>query len=100
MNLFAKEFVAAQDPADPGVLVLSCFAGAAFELEGAVLVNPHDPEEIAEALASALAMPLEERKARHERDRAAIERRSARMWAQEFLAALEAAAANRFAMAA
>ncbi|MCS6879276.1 MAG: trehalose-6-phosphate synthase [Geminicoccaceae bacterium] len=100
MNLFAKEFVAAQDPEDPGVLVLSCFAGAAFELEGAVLVNPHDPQEIAEALASALAMPLEERKARHARDRAAVELRCARSWAQGFLAALEAAAAARFAAAA
>ena len=51
MNLVAKEYVAAQRPADPGVLVLSCFAGAAQELTDAVLVNPYDSDAIAEALA-------------------------------------------------
>lgn len=67
MNLVAKEFVAAQNPADPGVLVLSRFAGAASQLDGALLVNPHDPGEMAEAMRQALLMPLEERRARYAR---------------------------------
>ncbi len=67
MNLVAKEYVAAQDPADPGVLVLSRFAGAASQLDGALLVNPHDPGEMAEAMRAALCMPLEERRARYQR---------------------------------
>lgn len=67
MNLVAKEFVAAQDPADPGVLVLSRFAGAACQLDGALLVNPHDPGEMAEAMRQALLMPLEERRLRYRR---------------------------------
>ena len=65
MNLVAKEYVAAQDPEDPGVLVLSRFAGAARECEAALLVNPYDTEAVAAAIARALAMPLEERRARH-----------------------------------
>lgn len=65
MNLVAKEFVAAQSAEDPGVLILSCFAGAARELhEGAVTINPIDPEDIVESLHRALAMPLSERRAR------------------------------------
>lgn len=67
MNLVAKEFVAAQDPQDPGVLVLSRFAGAASQLDGALLVNPHDPGEMAEAMRIALTMPLRERIARYQR---------------------------------
>lgn len=66
MNLVAKEFIAAQDPEDPGVLVLSSMTGAAQELTDAVIVNPYDIDQIAEGLAQALAMPLEERKARWE----------------------------------
>src|SRR5690606_5968555 len=46
MNLVAKEFVAAQDPEDPGVLVLSRFAGAAMQLKDALIINPNSPEEI------------------------------------------------------
>jgi trehalose 6-phosphate synthase len=61
MNLVAKEFVAAQDPKDPGVLILSRFAGAARQLTEALLVNPNSPEEIGEALHLALTMDLEER---------------------------------------
>jgi hypothetical protein len=57
MNLVAKEYVAAQDPDDPGVLILSCFAGAAEQLVDALLVNPHSPEEMADAIATAKAMP-------------------------------------------
>ena len=65
MNLVAKEFVAAQDADDPGVLILSRFAGAAHECAAALLVNPYDPEGVAIAINRALAMPLEERRQRH-----------------------------------
>jgi len=66
MNLVAKEYVAAQDPEDPGVLVLSRFAGAARELTSALIVNPYDCVGMAEALDRALSMPLAERKDRYE----------------------------------
>ncbi|MGI8942841.1 MAG: alpha,alpha-trehalose-phosphate synthase (UDP-forming) [Qipengyuania sp.] len=66
MNLVAKEYIAAQDPADPGVLVLSQFAGAAAQLPDAVLVNPHSPDDLAHAIGIALDMPLEERRRRYE----------------------------------
>ena len=56
MNLVAKEYVAAQSPADPGVLVLSKFAGAANELDAALLVNPHDIDSMARTIATALTM--------------------------------------------
>ncbi|MXN45317.1 alpha,alpha-trehalose-phosphate synthase (UDP-forming) [Shinella kummerowiae] len=64
MNLVAKEYVAAQNEDDPGVLLLSRFAGAARELKDAVLVNPYDVEGTAEAIARSLVMPLEERRER------------------------------------
>lgn len=65
MNLVAKEYVAAQDPDNHGVLVLSQFAGAAQELTSALIVNPYDRDEVAAALDRALSMPLAERIARH-----------------------------------
>ena len=65
MNLVAKEYVAAQNPADPGVLILSRFAGAAAGMPEAILVNPYDIDAVAEAIAAALVMPQEERQARH-----------------------------------
>ena len=61
MNLVAKEYVAAQDPDDPGVLILSRFAGAALQLSEAVLVNPHSPDDVAHAIGTALDMPRKER---------------------------------------
>jgi trehalose 6-phosphate synthase len=61
MNLVAKEYVAAQDPEDPGVLILSRFAGAADQMQEAVLVNPHSAEEVSDAIITALKMPREER---------------------------------------
>jgi len=64
MNLVAKEYVAAQNPFDPGVLVLSEFAGAARQLDTAVLVNPHDIDGMAQKISRALVMPLEERRER------------------------------------
>jgi trehalose 6-phosphate synthase len=90
MNLVAKEYVAAQDPADPGVLVLSCFAGAAAQLEEAVIVNPHSAEDIVDGIARALAMPLAERQARHKAMLARISEHDVVWWSRTFLEALEA----------
>jgi trehalose 6-phosphate synthase len=89
MNLVAKEFVAAQDPADPGALVLSRFAGAAGELHGALLVNPLDPDEIAERLDEALVMPAEERLARWTQMIAVVRENGVKAWSRAFMAALE-----------
>ncbi len=88
MNLVAKEYVAAQDAADPGVLVLSRFAGAAPEFPQAVLVNPYDPDEIAEGLHQALVMPEAERRSRWEALDVAVHKVTAASWARDFLAAL------------
>jgi len=89
MNLVAKEYVAAQDPEDPGMLVLSRFAGAAPYLAGALLVNPLDPDEIAERMHEALSMPLEERLARWRPMEAEVRQHTARSWCHGFLEALE-----------
>jgi trehalose 6-phosphate synthase len=86
MNLVAKEYVAAQDPESPGVLVLSRFAGAAAEMAGALLVNPHDPEDITDALDRAITMPVEERRERWTQDYAALSKPAGGNWAQAFLA--------------
>ena len=91
MNLVAKEFLAAQDPADPGVLVLSRFAGAAEQLKEAVLVNPYDTNEMAEAIHRALTMPFEERVAKHASLMATIRRYDVHWWRRRFLAELERA---------
>ena len=88
MNLVAKEFVAAQDPQDPGVLVLSRFAGAAQQLTAAVMVNPHDPDEMTDALATALTMTLAERQDRWQAMWRAIEGCSALGWGRSFVASL------------
>jgi trehalose 6-phosphate synthase len=88
MNLVAKEFVAAQEAGDPGVLVLSKFAGAAVELRDAVLTNPYHPDGMARSLDQALRMPLEERRMRHERLLAAVQKRTAETWAEDFLTVL------------
>ena len=88
MNLVAKEYVAAQDDDDPGVLILSRFAGAAEDLEEALIVNPYDIDDVATAMQRALKMPLGERVERH---RALLERVRARdvtHWREQFLAAL------------
>ena len=90
MNLVAKEYVAAQDPEDPGVLLLSRFAGASFELSDAVLTNPWHEEGMARDLDRALRMPLEERRAQHRKLLAAVHRTTAASWAEDFLTALEA----------
>jgi len=88
MNLVAKEFVAAQDPEDPGVLILSRFAGACQELHSAILVNPYDTEATAGAIAQALEMPLEERKERWKSMMDALDANGVEHWCQDFLAVL------------
>jgi alpha,alpha-trehalose-phosphate synthase [UDP-forming]/trehalose-phosphatase len=85
MNLVAKEFVAAQDPDDPGVLLLSKFAGAAEHLTLALLTNPYHPDGLASDLDTALRMPREERTARHGALRAIVWRDTAAAWAKRFL---------------
>lgn len=89
MNLVAKEYVAAQSPEDPGVLVLSRFAGAAQELSGALLVNPYDIEGVSDALATALAMPLEERRERWEVMLKRLKQFDIVTWRESYLQALQ-----------
>ena len=89
MNLVAKEYVAAQDGADPGVLVLSRFAGAAQELDGALLVNPHDIAATAAAIAAALTMPPDERVARWRAMYDHLVANDVVRWRGTFLGALE-----------
>ncbi|PYD76135.1 alpha,alpha-trehalose-phosphate synthase (UDP-forming) [Novacetimonas pomaceti] len=91
MNLVAKEYIAAQDPADPGVLILSHFAGAAPELDEAVLVNPYDTDEIADALHQALTMQRPERQTRWTALEKEVCRTTAVSWANDFLRALDGA---------
>ncbi|MFC3097219.1 alpha,alpha-trehalose-phosphate synthase (UDP-forming) [Alteraurantiacibacter palmitatis] len=88
MNLVAKEYVAAQDPEDPGVLILSRFAGAAEQLgkddKGAVLVNPYSPDDLSHAIRLALDMPLEERKARYQAMIGTIREDNIQWWTEAF----------------
>jgi trehalose 6-phosphate synthase len=88
MNLVAKEYVAAQDPDDPGVLILSRFVGAAINFRSALQVNPYDAESVASALSQALAMPLDERRARHDALYANVCEYDVDRWQREFLTAL------------
>ncbi|HYW56158.1 MAG TPA: alpha,alpha-trehalose-phosphate synthase (UDP-forming) [Polaromonas sp.] len=88
MNLVAKEFIAAQDPEDPGVLVLSRFAGAAEQLEEALLVNPYDTFGTAESIQQALQMPLAERQRRHQQLLARIREQDVHWWCRTYLEAL------------
>ncbi len=92
MNLVAKEFVAAQDPNDPGVLVLSEFAGAAEQMPDALLVNPHDIAGMADAIRRGLLMPIEERLARWGSLIEEVRAHDIAWWRREFLKALEARA--------
>jgi trehalose 6-phosphate synthase len=90
MNLVAKEFVAAQDPARPGVLVLSSLAGAAQELsDGPLLVNPYDKLAVGAALEQALRMPLEERQRRHQSMIKVLREHSIHDWHEQFVTALQ-----------
>src|SRR5262249_41018003 len=90
MNLVAKEYVASQGARDPGVLMLSRFAGAAEELKEALLINPHDTNEMAKMLDRALKMHRPERWARHRQLMQRIEAGSVTHWRDTFLDALEA----------
>ena len=90
MNLVAKEYVAAQDEDDPGVLVLSRFAGAAEDLEEALIVNPYDHDEVAHAMQQAIKMPLAERRERHRVLLDRVRKRDVRQWRESFLIALAA----------
>jgi trehalose 6-phosphate synthase len=88
MNLVAKEYVAAQDPTDPGVLILSKFAGAAQQLRGAVIVNPNDKLEVAEAIRDALQMTHEERVTRWQEMIGPLQDHDVSWWAAAFLGEL------------
>ena len=88
MNLVAKEYVASQSPEDPGVLILSRFAGAARQLKDALIINPNSPEEISDALTRALNMDLDERKRRFESLIDNVTRHDVTAWRDEFVAQL------------
>jgi trehalose 6-phosphate synthase len=88
MNLVAKEYIAAQDADDPGVLVLSRFAGAAHECKEALLVNPYDTEAVAAAINRALAMPLDERRERHKVLFETLMQNDIAHWAERFITTL------------
>ncbi|GGD89114.1 alpha,alpha-trehalose-phosphate synthase (UDP-forming) [Tsuneonella deserti] len=89
MNLVAKEYIAAQDPEDPGVLILSRFAGAAEQLQEALLVNPHSPDDLAHAIRVALDMPLEERRQRWDKLVVSVREDTVQRWSDRFLADLQ-----------
>jgi trehalose 6-phosphate synthase len=88
MNLVAKEYVAAQDPENPGVLILSRFAGAALQLKDALLVNPYSKEEISDAIHRALQMPRDERIRRWESMHASVRDEDVVAWRRSFVEAL------------
>src|SRR5690606_24127044 len=92
MNLVAKEYVAAQDPCDPGVLLLSRFAGAADQLGGALLVNPYDIGGVANAIAAALRLDVAERRERHLQSLRSLQEEGIHWWTSSFLQALESRA--------
>src|ERR1700692_3894299 len=85
MNLVAKEYVAAQNPADPGVLVLSKFAGAANELDTSLQVNPHDIDGMARTIATAVSMPLTERRMRWEAMMVKLRAGTIQQWFSDFV---------------
>ena len=99
MNLVAKEYVAAQDPDDPGVLILSRFAGAARQLTDAILVNPNSPEEIAEALKRAIGMEKPERIRRWEALFDNVTREDVTAWRDAFVGALSETTTRRTVVA-
>ena len=89
MNLVAKEFVAAQPADDPGALVLSCFAGAAAELQQAIVVNPYDPEAVMEGIVQGLTMSREEKRERWSAMFEYLSQHDIAAWRRSFLEALE-----------
>ncbi len=90
MNLVAKEYLATQDPKNPGVLVLSTLAGAARELTGAVLVNPYDREGVADGMQQAIEMRLEERRERYQSMIGILQRNDIHAWCSRFIESLRA----------
>ncbi|HZZ90173.1 MAG TPA: trehalose-6-phosphate synthase [Caulobacteraceae bacterium] len=88
MNLVAKEYVAAQDPEDPGVLILSRFAGAAQQMKDALIVNPYSREELADAIGVAIAMPTTERVRRWRALMETVKREDVCAWREDFVLAL------------
>jgi trehalose 6-phosphate synthase len=88
MNLVAKEYIATQDVDDPGVLILSQFAGAAEDLEEALIVNPYDIDDVAGAMQRALTMPFAERIERHRALLDRVRARDVKYWRDQFLTAL------------
>ncbi|MGH6634702.1 MAG: trehalose-6-phosphate synthase [Gammaproteobacteria bacterium] len=95
MNLVAKEFTAAQNPDDPGALVLSTFAGAARELKDAILVNPYDIENMAEGIAKAIEMPMHERRRRWESNMQVLRKNDITAWRRGFINMLRDCAADK-----
>jgi trehalose 6-phosphate synthase len=91
MNLVAKEFVAAQDEADPGVLILSRFAGASQQMREALIVNPFSQEDVADAIKRALSMPLSDRRRRWRNLMDGVERDDVVAWRDNFVLSLEGA---------
>ena len=89
MNLVAKEYVAAQDPDDPGVLILSQFAGAAEQMHGALIVNPLDQSDMVATLRRGLRLSLAERRARWLQMIVDLRRHDVFWWYKSFLSALE-----------
>jgi len=88
MNLVAKEYVAAQDPSDPGILILSEFAGAAKELDAAILVNPHDIDAMAKSIFKAVVMSADERRERWQAMNQKLRLRPVQGWFSDFVRAL------------
>src|SRR5580700_317571 len=99
MNLVAKEYVAAQNPADPGVLVLSKFAGAANELDTALLVNPHDIDAMARTIATAASMPLTERRMRYAAMMEKLRDHGIQQWFADFVDTLQESGSEKAAAA-
>ena len=85
MNLVAKEYIAAQNPNDPGVLLLSRYAGAAEQMQAAVIIDPHEPQSIIHGLHTALTMPLEERQSRYQTLLQGLQQHNLHNWQQDFL---------------
>ena len=95
MNLVAKEYVSAQDPENPGVLVLSRFAGAAQELDGALIVNPVDHRRHGRGAGTALSMPLAERQARYRDMMVQLRENNVSVWRDNFMRDLQATGGRR-----
>ena len=95
MNLVAKEYVAAQDPEDPGVLILSRFAGSAEQMGEALLVNPFSREELSEAIQKALTMPREERIRKWKALMKVVRDTDVARWRDDYVQALMAASQSK-----